>query len=259
MARSTVSDASRRYAILGATNFTNIEAGVSAQVIGTLQFGESDVIVRWVDASNHARLTLVTAGGTTGTLKIEVVVAAAVVATTSIVVTRNPNTWYGLRLVAYASGVAYGALLDANGGTLATLRLQSSALATGGALATGKPGFADMNTVASALVRYYDNFYTAVPAPEPIVCYSTQTIEFRHNATVREDSTGVYYGDPPEYVGSRFKIPNAGGPAREARIAVIARRNDVESAADDDLTANATTDSTTVTAFATPRFLAVPR
>jgi len=259
MARSTTSEASRRYAVLGATNYTNTEVGVSFYNAGTFgNIGENAVIARWVDASNHVRLAWSNTGGT-NTLTLSAILAAATVQSKSVTLTKIGNAWFAMRVVVFASGVATGSVLDASGAVIATVSIQHSSLATAGALATGKPGFSDFNSTGFSVSRCYDNFYAATPAAEPIVCYSAQTIEFRHNATVREDSTGVYYGDPPEYVGSRFKIPNAGGPAREARIAVIARRNDVESAADDDLTANATTDSTTVTAFATPRFLAVPR
>jgi hypothetical protein len=254
--RTTILDASPRFAVLGATNYTNTEVGVSFYN-ANLKYPRNSVIARWVDANNYAELFIYPFGG-----QFELRVTVAGVVTTlkaATGVTAQASTQYQLRIAAYTSGRIVGWLLDSSGGILASLSAQSSVLATGGALATGKPGFSDQALVTGSFARYYDNFYAAVPAPEPIVCYSTQTIEFRHNATVREDSTGVYYGDPPEYVGARFKIPNAGGPAREARIAVIARRNDVESAADDDLTANATTDSTTVTVFATPRFLAVPR
>jgi hypothetical protein len=91
------------------------------------------------------------------------------------------------------------------------------------------------------------------------VCSSGQSIEFRSDATLREDASGTYAGPPPQYVGSRFTVPNAGGPGRKTRIAVIARRNDITTDADDGLVSNATMDSTTVAAYVTPRYLAVPR
>ena len=219
----------------------------------TLASNAQGVVARWVDASNFVSLTQ-----TSTTITLSATVAAAVVASSSVAFTAALGGKYALRVVVLASGRAIGTLMTPGGAVLKSLEIFNTAMSSG-ALATGKPGFVDRNQSGVAIVRYYDNFYAALPAPEPIVCYSGQTIEFRDKATLREDSTGVYYGDPPEYVGSRFKIPNAGGPARETRIAVIARRNDIETAADDDLVSNATTDSTTVTAFATPRFLAVPR
>jgi hypothetical protein len=132
-------------------------------------------------------------------------------------------------------------------------------LATGGTLASGKVGIIDLGSSLGASTRYYDQFYSMAPAAEPIVVYSTRSIEFRSNATIRADSTGTYYGDAPEYAGARFTIPCAGGPGRKARVAVIARRLDVETSNDDTLATNATTDSTTLTIFQAERVLAVPR
>ena len=91
------------------------------------------------------------------------------------------------------------------------------------------------------------------------MCYANQSIEFRSDETLREDSTGTYAGPPPEYVGGRFFVPPAGGPARKARVALIARNNDVETTNDDGLITNATMSSTTLQVYATPRYLVVPR
>jgi hypothetical protein len=250
-------DATPEFAILGATNYTNTEVGVSiygGQVV-PVQSVNRAVVARWVDASNYAALR----NGPSSTLTLEVVIAGV---TTTLATGTGSNAnlvWQALRLVIFASGVAYGTLLNASGTPMTTLRGQHAALATGGALATGKPGFYDRRTNTTATIRYYDNFYAAAPAAEPIAINSTRSIEFQSKATVRADSTGTYYGDAPEYVGARFTIPPAGGPGRKARVAVIARRLDVEASNDDTLVSNATTDSTTLTIFKTERVLAVPR
>lgn len=251
MTRATV-DASRRFAILGATNYTNTEAGVQIREANIVASSTQEVIARWVDSNNYARLS---AAGSF--LRLEVVVAGA---TTSLQVESQNRSWsaaFQLRLVIFATGVAIGTLLDANGAVLKTLRGQHAALATGGVLATGKPGFADDGFNATA--RYYDNFYHATPAAEPIVCYSGQSIEFRDDATLREDATGTWAGPPPESPGGRFFVPCAGGPGRKARVALLARRNDLESANDDALVANSTMDSTTLQVYVTERYLVVPR
>lgn len=264
MARSAVSDTGiGRFAILGSTNYTNTEVGARIRtaitVGGASPSWQLGIFARYVDVNNNIRLTFGNTSFLGLGLRVRVAGVDTVVALASSLSIADA-TWYGLRIVAYASGRVYGTLLDASGGTLYTLSLTDAAVATGGALATGKPGILDYYPGSTATVtRYYDNFYASVPTAEPIVCYSGRTIEFRDDDTLRQDSTGTYAGAPPEYVGARFKIPNAGGPARETRVAVIARRNDVETAGDDDLVSNATTDSTTVTAFATPRYLVVPR
>jgi len=45
--------------------------------------------------------------------------------------------------------------------------LPESALATGGALASGKAGIFDFNSTATASTRNYDNFLVTVPTPDP--------------------------------------------------------------------------------------------
>ena len=253
--RDTVSDGAPRYAILGATNYAAMEVAVDALMVESTN-GQPGVIARWVDANNH----LLFRSNLNGTLQVVRYVAGTGVTLATLRHTWRIGALHTLRVVVFASGRGVATLLDyPNGATLATLPFYDVELATGGALASGKGGFHDINTTAVASTRFYDNFYTATPGAEPIACYAGQSIEFRDDATLREDSTGVYSGYPPEYVGGRFRPPNAGGPARKTRVAVIARRNDVETAADDAVAGAAPSDSTTVAAYVTPLYLAVPR
>ncbi len=251
-----------RYAILGTSR---IDTEVSASI--NFGNGERAVIARWVDASNYLRAKVVTIGDgtinpTTGYLQLETVIGGVV----TLIVGGLPSAFtlfyggpqYTLRMVAYASGYVSCALLD-GGLVLSSASAVVAAAATGGSLASGQTGVYDERGSGVPESRSFDDYYVGVPAPEPIVCASGQSIEFRSDATLREDATGTYAGSPPSYVGARFTVPNAGGPDRKTRVAVIARRNDIETDADDDLVSNATLDSTTAAVFATPRFLAVPR
>lgn len=255
VSRATTSDAfPGRQAIVGTATFSDAEAGVDFYSAPDTGAPRHQVVVRYVDASNFLRAEV---SATNQQLLIWQRVAGV---ETLLAWVGTPNVrlaWHSLRIVAYASGQCRAHLLK-GGNVIAEAVGQSATLATGGALASGKAGFGDLNPI-SAVTRYYDNFYRATPAPEPIVCHSGQSIEFRHDTVLREDATGTYSGPPPEYVGARFYVPNAGGPARKARLAVITRRNDVETSADDELTGNATMDATTVTVWATPRYLAIPR
>ncbi len=250
--RTTTADASPRYGILGSTDYTDIDAAITTRF--SAYSGQSQVlIVRWTDASNHLRIIF-----QTGVYLVVTKVVAGVVTDIKVVspasgILTALSTWYTLHSVVFASGRGIVWLRDAAGAVILTTSFSDSVLATGGTLATGKPGIADYNN-GSANTRLYDNMYVATPPAEPIVCHSGQSIEFRHDTVLREDSTGTYAGVPPEYVGSRFLVPNAGGPARKARVAVMAKRHDVESVADDYIA-----DSTTVAAYATPRYLVVPR
>ena len=251
--RATTSDASRRVAVLGsalAAVDNEVAIDAYATVIGSQEVA---VLARWVDASNYLSGQWFNAGGSS-TYRLMAVVAGAGVGFQTIPITTSANTWYTLTVVVYASGVAVGLMTDRAGVVLASARIQHSSLATGGVLASGKPGFYDYNSTASAVTRYYDNFYLSTPQAEPIVCYSGQSIQFSSDSTLREDSTGVYAGPPPDGgIGSRFTVPNSGGPNRKARIAAMARRNDVGVTTDDNIA-----DSLLVQASYTPRYLVVP-
>ena len=268
MFRSTTADAGVfRQAIIGSA-VAATEISVRLQTTSFNAGLSRGLIARWANVTNYLRVLVAATGSFQGAsatdsgsaVFVQKVVAGTVTTLASWFVGINlvANTWYSLKVILPASGVGIVTLYDANGAALSTGQFFDTVLATGGTLASGQVGFTDVGPT-TASTRYYDNFVSMAPGPEPIVCYAGRTIEFRDDATLRQDSTGTYYGQPPEYVGARFKIPNAGGPARETRIAVIARRLDVETGNDDTLVGNATTDSTTVTAFATPRFLTVPR
>jgi hypothetical protein len=256
MARATVSEVAFRHARLGASITGAVEVGCDVRFTLPFYAIAYGVSARWVDVSNFVMFGSLAGGDNPG---IYVYVAGVAVARWDFETTMADNAWARLRLVVYASGVATGYLLDTNNGVIEMGSLTHTALATGGTLANGRPGIVDYNSTSTVVTRYYDNFYLGVPAAEPIACFSGQSIEVRSTETLRKDSTGTYAGPPPEYTGARFTVPCAGGPARKSRIAVIARRLDVEGSNDDSLTSNATTDSTTVTAFATARYLAVPR
>jgi hypothetical protein len=123
-----------------------------------------------------------------------------------------------------------------------------TAIATGGTLATGKPGVRDRN-ISGAGFREFTEVAVSTPAAEPVAINSSRTIQFRYDDTIRDDSTGTYTGRPPSYRGSRCLIP-----VGTSRVLAKARRNDVVTAVDDQVT-----DSTKIQVAYTPRYLAVPR
>lgn len=260
MTRVAAVGAARRYAVL-ATSYTDVEAGVSHyRTIGSSTYGDQGVLARWTDASNHLYFGLT--ASPSGNLYLAKVVAG--VTTTlkdfsqlgiSALTVAPVATWMALRIVVYAQGNGYVSALDASGSVLASVAFSDPDLATGGTLATGKVGIFDypgLNTPTGS--RYYDNFYAATPAAQPVTIYPSQSIEVRSDSTLREDATGTYWGQPPAYRGSRFTVPVAGTRGRESRVAVVARRNDTTASADDQIA-----DSTTVQVNYTPRYLLIPR
>lgn len=252
--RSTISEATPRYAILGSTSFTNVQVEVFVQVDhwnGTNTV--ATLIARWTDANNYVAVEVSGA-------QLALYQKVAGVRTTLKSTTFNPSSGlaaYGLRLTVYATGVVIAEVR--NGASilppLQILKWYSSVLATGGALQTGKPGFADQE--ASSVTsgpRLYDWFSVGTPLPEPIVINSTRSVEIRSDAVLRADSTNTYWGPPPAYRGSRFFVPPAGPDNRTSRVLVKAHRADIET----DEAVNVT-DNLTVQVNYTPRYSVIPR
>lgn len=260
LTRSTISQGTPRSAILGATAFTNSEASTRFywSSIGSVQSG---AYARWVDANNYLVCYVGPYTGSTQLFTIQIFVAGVSQATNGQAqyVQLSPQTWYQVRVIVYSTGFAVGTLMTLDGGTIAQCTAQSAVLATGGALDDGKPGIHDQNSGADPVTRYYRVFYHATPAPEPLVINSGRLVSFRDDDTLRQDSTGATVGPPPEPTGARFLLPPEGGEQRKARFAVLARRNDIQTMADDGVTSNATMDSTAIAVIARPRYLAIPR
>lgn len=232
----TTTDTGPRWAILGATNYTDTEVRVSSYVTsgsGLIQ----GVVARWTDSSNYLR-AYVSSGNY---LTIEKVVAGTVTTLATGVLgyaggefTLAPG-WV-VRLTVYQSGRWVAAVLSASSGaTYTTLSGSDAVLATGGTLQTGKPGIIDQ---AGGGSRFFDDFFHSVPAAEPIALYSGRTAEFRFDGAIRQDASGTYAGPPPAYRGARCLLPPAGDQNRSARLAVKARRNNVDEAADSSITDN---------------------
>lgn len=244
-----------RTAILGTTNYTDVDTAVQFQ--RSIGFGDktsrAGVIARYVDGSNLLVVYIRQWANSTTSDELyvdkEVAGVYTTIARSGPFASHSPNRWYQIRVVVFASGFFNATLFDSPGNLVAQANGTDSVLATGGTLATGKPGFVDYHTNANTASRYYDMFYVATPPAEPIAMYSGRTLEVRHNDTIRQDSTGVYYGRPPAYRGSRFTIPPG-----TSRVLVKARRYDVDIAQDEFVT-----DSTQVQVAYTPRGLVVPR
>ena len=243
---------SGRAALLGATNYTDIEVGVDFQYSAASAYGRSGVVARAADADDTLRFYLLQSTYPQLVLAYDVAGSLTTLATKNFTATGDIShgVWYSFRLLAYSSGYAIGAFYR-EGVLVAELGAFSSALATAGARATGLPGFFDSSTALTlAGTRYYDNFYAAVPPAEPLVVASGQSAEIRHDSAIREDSTGTYWGPIPSYRGSRFYLPPAGDENRTSRLLVKARRSDIDVAADDQIA-----DSLTVAVNYTPRYL----
>jgi hypothetical protein len=248
-----------RYGVSGVAGF----AAQAAQVDFTLpsmavvnpdnaHFG---VLARYTDVNNWLMATLVI-DPSTALLKVRKRVASTVSTIASLPVSVNFGSSFTFRLQVDAAG-RYFLWWGLRGTTLGSPVIggQDTVLATGGALASGKPGLYDahVGVLGVASTRSYDNFLAFVPAGNA-VAFANQSIEFRSDDTVREDSTGTYWGRPPEYRGAPFFVPPAGDKNRTSRVVVMARKNDVQTMPNPTVGVNVT-----VGAFYTPRRLYLPR
>lgn len=257
--RSTTGDAGPRYAVLGATNYTATQAEIKFQVpsVSTVEdvgVITQAVIARWIDASNYLVLKMdtdFTAGQVTPkhSVVLQRVEAGVVTEMWRKSIALDGGVWRTLRLVVHASGAGRAMLLDGDN-IVTSGGFKTGSMATGGTLASGKPGFLDQSTLSTVRARNYDNFAHFTPAAEPIVIHPSQSLEVRHDEALRENAAGTQWGAPQSYRGSRFLVPPAGSEARTSRVLVKARRNDLVSAADDSIA-----DATTVQIAWTPRYI----
>jgi hypothetical protein len=241
-----------RMAVLGATTYTGTTVGVDVNASTVATNSVHDAYARVVDVNNWVACRMYN-----GRLEIGKYVAGTYTILRFATITRTSGIWYKLRLTVTADGTATGELLNSAGAVLTTVAATDTALATGGTLASGKPGFGDSGNFLAGSTRYYNDFYVGThPTTETvgIALHSGRSLRIGSSSAKRYDSTGVYLGDPPSYVGARFSLAPAGGVGRKNRVAVMARRNDIETAADDYIA-----DSLTAQVSYTPLYINAPR
>lgn len=237
-----------RQATAGTSTFTNVGIQLDAMVATLASSGVIvGAVARHTDANNFVYGGF--GWGTRRALVTKYVSGVETSIATSAALPIVSEGWWTIRFVVFATG-AFALWVYSRGTTPAgpTIQGHDSALATGGSLASGKTGFVDWSNVVG--VRSFDNFSVWVPETDAAI-NTSQSIEFRsvNDPVLREDSTGTYWGRPAEYNGSRFYLPPG-----DSRVAVKARRRDVELLPDDQIA-----DSTQVTVAHRPRYIAVPR
>jgi hypothetical protein len=271
--RSVASGTSGRFAILGSTNYTGVvvSSRIAAEAGATSGFPQSGVIARWTDASNHLRAVMYrdSTGPSTFQTYLEIhellagvkTVAKQEIATDgggtfqnnfwTLSLTVDSSGQVTARMVATGERPGGGVGALAAGTVLLTATASLTSAATGGTLATGKPGIFDLQTSATAGIdRWYDDFLVA-SVPGDAATFASQSVEIRSDRVLREDSGGTMWTGPSSYTGDYLLIPPTGSEARSARVIVKFARNDPFALDNgiDDLSARL---------FAIPRFLTVP-
>jgi hypothetical protein len=234
-----------RFAILGSAR------GAQAPQIDFVALAERlaltpGVVARYVNTNNYAIATI---NAATGIITVSVVVAGTeTVVATQFETQLDMFGTYSLRLSVGASGavaVWFGSSIGNFEAPITNLRMvlmtQHPALATGGALASGKAGFYDGNTTAISVVRIYDNFLVTVPVSDA-VAFAGQSVQLGTDGNFREDAAGAAYGPVSIDSGDLLRIPPSGIEARTVEFMVKPSRGDFDQLPDagiDDVSARA--------------------
>lgn len=204
--RTAVSDTIEvgRYVLSGVAGFAAQAVQVDVKY-SAADLAKLGVLGRYTDTNNWVRAVI--RPGTSGSVVVEKKVAGAQTELGLATITLGSNTWWTIRLVATAAGQwsVWVFRLGSSSGE-PVLQGYDSVLATGGALASGKPGVYDEHEAATANTRNYDNFAAWVPNTDAVLNPS-QSAELRWDRIVREDVGGTAYGPVSWVEGDLPRLP----------------------------------------------------
>lgn len=244
--RSTTSDASPRFAVAsgtGALGVSGARVDLSNRAGLTSRMG---VVLRYTDTSNYCAVYGALEDNVWGTvvhIYVDVVVGGSV------------RTTY-LPWSATVDGTL-AAMVDTAGqvnvwwGASWVGRVTDTALATGGALATGKVGIYDYDPGASGGTRIYDNFLASATNTSDAAMFASKKLQVRDSTVIRQDSAGTAWAKPGDVRGSYLRVPN-GSVGGTARFIVKASRTIPETGADTGI------DDISATLTVTPLYLGAP-
>lgn len=259
----SVTTSTARYAVFGSaltdmevTGRFGLEVGV-----GSSYSNDCGLIARYVDDSNHLRLSVEPSAAVASTglsytfLSIWTVIAGTPTNITPFITGDGfwwpfPATYLHLSLLVRANGVVRARVYSHDGVLMKEKTAFDSALVTGGALDDGKGGIYDTGD-SGTHERWYDDITVAIP-PTDAAIFASQSIEVRHDRVTREDSGGGVWSGVSSYQGDYLTVPPAGQEARTSRLIVKASRNNPLTEADP------TIDDISARLFVTPRYLTVP-
>lgn len=241
-----------RFAIAGTTTFTDLVAQIAIESAESAALMRRGLFLRFVDLSNFAVAHTETVGS-----ELRLYVQKRVAGVT----TPLPYVALGefgdalkrvLQIYADARGRLFAWLAASEQPFGEPMFWKDADLATGGALASGRLGAFDQAEMASGNpTRFYDDFAAWVPEPDA-VCFSGQSLRFRHDIAQRENAAGTRWGRVPRFEGEYARCPPAGPDSRTYRGVVKLRCNDIDELPDDQVG-----DSVRVDVTGTPRVLLV--
>ncbi len=258
--RGEVSDADTltgRYAVAGTNTFSDVVVSLAAKRsvldVGSSQQLLQSALARYTDANNWLM------GGYLTTTAADFAFVGKRVAgtyeTLGAVAVPSYIDWRTIWLHAdrlgryWLWGVATGGL------PRLLLAGRDTSLILAATLASGKVGFYDAKTGATAVTRNYDNVAVWVP-PRAAVLFSDCTLELGSSSVERESlgggaASGVY--EPLVPRGDYMRLEPAGVENRKNRLAIVASPSDP-----DLMGVPATPSDLEADIFVTPRYYAVP-
>ena len=239
----------------GTSAMTNAAVQVDVNNDDSLPSGAyQGVIARAVDKDNF----LVAYVAYSSTWRTWYVIVAKVVAgvVTTLAGGLNASNLTGslpfqLRLTVSAGGSFYAHGGQVGGDLALVASGYDAALATGGALDDGYCGLYDWHPAASAGNRSYDNFLAWVPTLDAAM-FASQSLQFRHDGVIREDSAGGFWQPVSKHTGDLLLVPPSGREGRTCEVLVKACRNDPRAGADSAI------DDISARLYVRPRYLTIP-
>lgn len=161
------------------------------------------------------------------------------------------GAWFTIRVAVYASGV-FAVWLFPRGARPGNPIVVGSHtdLATGGTLATGKPGFVDLHDESSVCTRTYNNFLAWVPSADAVL-NASQSAELTTNGMYRQAALDDAYGPVSQVVGDLPRLPPT-VEGRTTEIFVKVSRGDFDQLPDSGI------DDLSVQVYYRPCWLTVP-
>ena len=178
--RTAVSDSSgnanARFAIAGSGTYTDLAASVDVKFSTTSGSPVLGLLLRYTDTSNYCVVQFNT---NSGEIQITPVVSGSGTDITSVSSPFFKLTGYFHRLsVTMSANGGYSiqwGIPSIGAGPVEVLSGQSSNLATGGTLASGKVGLFDHHVNATSVTRNYDNFTASSSSPSALYELDLQT------------------------------------------------------------------------------------
>lgn len=198
-------------------------------VAGTSNISWLGVLARYVNTTNWLQ-GVVLNNGPGPQLLVRKMVAGTPTTLAALNLTADQfaaQGWYTIRLLVDAGGrywIWYGAR-DSN--LVLSLEGQDVDLATGGTLASGKPGIYDEQQ-AAVTANHFDNFQVWLPSTDAAI-FGSRHAELRTDQNIREEAGGTLYAPMAPPIGDLMRLPPSGLEGRPVELLVKPTRGDFES------------------------------